>query len=145
GLPQGHPDHPGICPARVLPAQRRAGADAAHDRRARLGSGLRPREQHHRRLRGVFAEEDRRRRRAPLAPHGARGGLRDARGRRMSFALPSLAIRTRLTLWYTTVLFAILVLISALSYSVLAWSLRQDLDASLLTVARVVRDTGHGG
>jgi heavy metal sensor kinase len=63
----------------------------------------------------------------------------------MSFALPSLAIRTRLTLWYTTVLFAILVLISALSYSVLAWSLRQDLDASLLTVARVVRDTGHSG
>src|SRR5262245_50463361 len=63
----------------------------------------------------------------------------------MSLGLPSLAIRTRLTLWYTTVLFAILVLISALSYSVLAWSLRQDLDASLLTVARVVRDTGHSG
>src|SRR5262245_65659992 len=63
----------------------------------------------------------------------------------MSLGLPSLAIRARLTLWYTTVLFAILVLISALSYSVLAWSLRQDLDASLLTVARVVRDTGHSG
>jgi heavy metal sensor kinase len=57
--------------------------------------------------------------------------------------MPRLAIRTRLTLWYTTVLFAILVLVSLLSYSVLAWSLRQDLDASLLTVARVVKDTGH--
>src|SRR5439155_867785 len=32
-----------------------------------------------------------------------------------------------------------------LSYSALAWSLRQDLDASLLTVARVVRDTGPAG
>src|SRR5206468_9714066 len=59
--------------------------------------------------------------------------------------LPPLAIRTRLTLWYTSVLFAILVVISVLSYSALAWSLRQDLDASLLTVARVVRDTGPAG
>ncbi len=59
--------------------------------------------------------------------------------------MPPLAIRTRLTLWYTSVLFAILVVISVLSYSALAWSLRQDLDASLLTVARVVRDTGPAG
>ncbi len=54
-----------------------------------------------------------------------------------------LSIRTRLTLWYTTVLAAILLLISVLSYSVLAWNLTQDLDASLLTVARVVRDTSR--
>jgi len=58
----------------------------------------------------------------------------------VSLGLPPLAIRTRLTLWYTSVLFAILVVISAVSYSVLAWSLRQDQDASLLTVARVLRD-----
>jgi len=51
--------------------------------------------------------------------------------------LPPLAIRTRLTLWYTSVLFAILVVISVLSYSALAWSLRQDLDASLLIMPLV--------
>ena len=51
-------------------------------------------------------------------------------------------IRTRLTLWYTAILFAILVVISALSYSVLRWSLTQDLDASLLTVGEIVRDVG---
>ena len=33
-----------------------------------------------------------------------------------------MTIRTRLTLWYTAILFAILVVISALSYSLLAWS-----------------------
>jgi len=63
----------------------------------------------------------------------------------VSLRLAPLAIRTRLTLWYTSVLFAILLVISAVSYSVLAWNLRQDLDASLLAVARVVRDTGHAG
>jgi heavy metal sensor kinase len=51
-------------------------------------------------------------------------------------------IRTRLTLWYTAVLFAILVVISALSYSLLSWSLTKDIDASLLTVGQIVRDVG---
>jgi len=51
-------------------------------------------------------------------------------------------IRTRLTLWYTAILFAILVVISALSYSLLRWSLTQDLDASLLTVGQIIRDVG---
>lgn len=54
-----------------------------------------------------------------------------------------LSIRTRLTVWYTSILLAILVVISVLSYSALAWSLRQDLDASLLTVGRIIRDTGY--
>jgi two-component system OmpR family sensor kinase len=56
-----------------------------------------------------------------------------------------LSVRTRLTLWYSAILLGILVLISALSYSVLRWSLYQDLDASLLTVAQVIRDTGYPG
>ena len=56
--------------------------------------------------------------------------------------VPSLSIRTRLTLWYSGVLLAILVTISVLSYSWLRLGLLQDLDASLLTVAQVVRDTG---
>ncbi len=55
------------------------------------------------------------------------------------------AVRTRLTLWYTAILLAILVLISGLSYSLLRWSLLQDLDTSLLTVATVIRDTGGPG
>ncbi len=55
---------------------------------------------------------------------------------------PSLSIRTRLTLWYSGVLLAILVTISVLSYSWLRFGLLQDLDASLLTVAQVVKDTG---
>jgi heavy metal sensor kinase len=52
-----------------------------------------------------------------------------------------LSIRTRLTLWYSGILLGILMLISLLSYSVLRWSLVQDLDSSLLTVAQVLRDT----
>ena len=52
-----------------------------------------------------------------------------------------LSIRTRLTLWYSAILLGILTVISLLSYSVLSWSLVQDLDASLLTVAQVLRDT----
>jgi len=51
-------------------------------------------------------------------------------------------IRTRLTLWYTAILFAILVVISALSYSLLRWSLNKDVDDSLLAVGQIVRDVG---
>jgi heavy metal sensor kinase len=52
------------------------------------------------------------------------------------------SIHTRLTLWYSGVLLATLLCVSALSYSVLAWNLGDDIDRSLLTVAAVVRDTG---
>jgi heavy metal sensor kinase len=51
------------------------------------------------------------------------------------------SIRTRLTLWYTGLLLVILLLVGWLSYEVLAWSLLQDVDASLVTVAHVIRDT----
>ena len=51
-----------------------------------------------------------------------------------------LSIHTRLTLWYVAALLVILVVISGLSYSLLAWGLVQDVDRSLLTVADVVRD-----
>ena len=54
-----------------------------------------------------------------------------------------LSIRTRLTLWYSGLLLLGLVVIGALSYRVLAWSLARDVDASLLAVAQVIRDTGH--
>lgn len=53
---------------------------------------------------------------------------------------PTLSVRTRLTLWYSAVLLAIVVTIGALSYSWLRFGLLQDLDASLLTVAQVVKD-----
>jgi heavy metal sensor kinase len=59
--------------------------------------------------------------------------------------LRPLSIRTRLTAWYAGILLAILVLISALSYSLLRWHLVRDVDASLTTVARVMRDTGYAG
>ena len=55
--------------------------------------------------------------------------------------LRPLSIRTRLTLWYSGILLGILIVISVLGYSVLRWSLLQDLDTSLLTVAQVLRDT----
>jgi len=55
--------------------------------------------------------------------------------------LAPLSIRTRLTLWYSGILLCILIVISLLGYSVLRWNLVQDLDASLLTVAQVLRDT----
>jgi heavy metal sensor kinase len=53
----------------------------------------------------------------------------------------ALSVRTRLTLWYSAILLAIVVTISAMSYSWLRIGLLQDLDASLLTVAQVVKDT----
>jgi heavy metal sensor kinase len=53
------------------------------------------------------------------------------------------SIRTRLTVWYTGLLLVILLLIGTLSYQVLAWSLYQDVDASLVAVAQVIRDTKH--
>jgi len=55
----------------------------------------------------------------------------------------SLSIHTRLTLWYTGVLLAILVLVSVTSYTLLAWSLSQDVDRTLLTMAEVVRDASR--
>jgi heavy metal sensor kinase len=55
-----------------------------------------------------------------------------------------LSIDTRLTLWYAAAMLVILVLISGGSYSLLAWSMAQDVDRSLITIADVVRDTAHG-
>jgi len=52
------------------------------------------------------------------------------------------SIRTRLTLWYTGLLLVILVVIGGVAYHVLAWSLLQDVDASLMAVAHVVANTG---
>jgi len=63
----------------------------------------------------------------------------------MRSVLGPLSIRTRLTLWYSAILLGILTITSALSYSVLRWSLVQDVDASLLTVAQVLHDTGVAG
>jgi len=63
----------------------------------------------------------------------------------MRLRLRPLPIRARLTLWYTGVLLGILLAVSALSYVLLHWSLTQDLDASLLTVAQIIRDTGYPG
>jgi heavy metal sensor kinase len=57
--------------------------------------------------------------------------------------LRPLAVRTRLTLWYASILLAILLVISALSYVLLRWTLLRDVDASLLIVAEVMRDTGY--
>jgi len=51
-----------------------------------------------------------------------------------------LTIRARLTLWYTGVVVAILLLVSVSTYLLLRWHLFNDLDASLFTVAGVLRD-----
>ena len=56
-----------------------------------------------------------------------------------------LSIRARLTLWYTGVLLAILAVVSVLSYSFLRWSLLQQVDASLASVAQIVRETDERG
>ena len=55
-----------------------------------------------------------------------------------------LSIHTRLTLWYAGALLAILVVTSGLSYWLLARSLAQDVDRSLITLAQVVRDAPRG-
>jgi heavy metal sensor kinase len=56
-----------------------------------------------------------------------------------------LSIRTRLTVWYAGILLAILLVVTALSYSLLRLNLLRESDASLTTVARVMRDTGYAG
>ena len=56
-----------------------------------------------------------------------------------------LSIRARLTIWYAGALLAILAVVSVLSYSVLRWSLLQQVDASLVTVAQIVRETDERG
>ena len=55
-----------------------------------------------------------------------------------------LSVHTRLTLWYAGALLAILVVISGLSYWLLARNLAQDVDRSLLTLAQIVRDAPRG-
>ena len=54
-----------------------------------------------------------------------------------------MSVRTRLTVWYSAILLAIVLTIGGLSYSWLRSRLTQDLDASLLTVAQVIHDTGY--
>jgi heavy metal sensor kinase len=51
-----------------------------------------------------------------------------------------LSIRAQLTLWYTGVVLTILLLVGAASYALLRWTLYNDLDASLFTVARALQD-----
>jgi heavy metal sensor kinase len=57
--------------------------------------------------------------------------------------LSRVSIRTRLTLWYTSALLVVLVAASGASYILFRRSVLNDLDASLLLVAQVVRDTGY--
>jgi heavy metal sensor kinase len=52
-------------------------------------------------------------------------------------------VRTQLTLWYTAVLLVILLVVSALSYSLLRWSVMHDVDESLVTTAQVVREASE--
>jgi two-component system OmpR family sensor kinase len=54
-----------------------------------------------------------------------------------------LSVRTRLTLWYSGILLAILAGMGGLSYRILAWSLLRDTDAAILAVAEVIRATGQ--
>jgi len=54
-----------------------------------------------------------------------------------------LTIRTRLTLWYTAVLVAILLVVSALAYSLLRWSVLHYVDQALVTTAQVVHEASE--
>jgi heavy metal sensor kinase len=56
-----------------------------------------------------------------------------------------LSIRARLTIWYGGALLAILAVVSALSYSALRWSLLQEVDSSLDSVAQIVRESDERG
>lgn len=61
----------------------------------------------------------------------------------MRWPAPRLAVRARLTLWYSGILLAILLLIGALGYSLLRRGLIRDLDASLRVVAEVLRGSRY--
>ena len=61
----------------------------------------------------------------------------------MRRALGPLSVRTRLTVWYSGILLATLLVISGLSYAMIRWSLLQDLDGSLRLVGEVIGDTGY--
>jgi len=60
----------------------------------------------------------------------------------MAGGFGGLSIRTRLTLWYASALLVVLVLASAASYGLFRRSVLQDVDTSLLLVARTLRDQG---
>jgi heavy metal sensor kinase len=55
------------------------------------------------------------------------------------------SIRARLTLWYTSLLLAIMLTVSALAYAGLRAALLHDADTSLLTVATAIADTSVEG
>ena len=54
-----------------------------------------------------------------------------------------LTVRRQLTLWYTGVLVLILLVVSVLSYSLLRWSVMNDVDQSLVTTAHIVREASE--
>src|SRR2546430_1977764 len=73
---------------RIFPAQSRTRPHASAARRARVGAGLRPREQRRGRLCRLPAPQDRRPRRRAAAPHGPRRRVRPAAGRRLTCGVP---------------------------------------------------------
>ena len=63
----------------------------------------------------------------------------------MSLRPRPLTVRAKLTLWYASLVLAVLLAISGLSYALLRRSLMRDLDVSLQILAQVVRDTEYAG
>src|SRR5262249_59296762 len=85
----------------------------------------------HRRLRELPAPEDRRRLRAEAPPHRARRRL-------CAEGALGVSLRWRLTLWYTAALGGLLVLLGATALALLDRTLRGNVDASLVSIARTV-------
>src|SRR5262249_3863311 len=134
-------DAEGIRVARVPAAPARSSSQPRCDRAARVGRQLRYFYECDRRLRELSTEENRRGLRAQTDPHRARRRLR-AEGRAvgvMNWPFPTL--RSRLTLWYTAVLTAMLALLGATSVMMLDHGLRSNLDDSLRSVARAIAES----
>src|SRR5207302_830569 len=129
--------HTGVGAARILHAKHRPHPHALDAGPARVGARRRPGEQHRRRVCRLSAPEDRRPAGAEAVSHHPRRRLcLEGRG----VMTTPLSIRARLTLWYTGVVVAILLLVSVAAYTLLRWHLYNDLDASLFTVAGVLRE-----
>src|SRR3990172_13437017 len=98
-----------------------------------MGLRLRRREQYYRGIRALPAPEDRRGPGAEADPHSAGGRLRAA-GRVMT-------LRARLTLWYSGLLAGALVLFGTAVYTLLSYSLTEQVNDTLLTTAEDIRST----
>ena len=128
--------------ARIADAQRRAGGDARHDRGDGVGLELQLADQPDRSVRQSAAAEDRSARRPFADSHRAGSRIHDARGMIAAHDArsPPMTIRLRLTIYWATVLAAILLVAAIAAIKLFERQQFSALDAALLEEAENAAD-----